>query len=114
MIDETDKLLARPLDAAFTIPVLKRARTVFYLTEREHTDLQSVVGDSRVNLVELNNGIPPEPKTSSHGQSTVATRPRSSTSHDYRQESDPPGLRRSRKRVVGQRTHGALFDSRTG
>lgn len=90
MIDETDKLLARPLDAAFTIPVLKRARTVFYLTEREHTDLQSVVGDSRVNLVELNNGIPPEPKTSSHGQSTVATRPRSSTSHDYRQESDPP------------------------
>ncbi|MDJ0404788.1 MULTISPECIES: glycosyltransferase [Rhodococcus] len=58
MIDETDKLLARPLDAALTIPVLKRARTVFYLTEREHADLQSVVGDGRLNLVELNNGIP--------------------------------------------------------
>ncbi|GAA3196089.1 glycosyltransferase [Rhodococcus baikonurensis] len=58
MIDETDKLLAKPLDAALTIPVLKRARTVFYLTEREHADLQSVVGDGHLNLVELNNGIP--------------------------------------------------------
>ncbi|MGC0362816.1 glycosyltransferase involved in cell wall biosynthesis [Rhodococcus sp. 27YEA15] len=69
MIDETDKLLAKPLDAALTVPVLKRARTVFYLTERERADLLAVVGSNDVNLVELNNGIPdvdhpaPQPST---------------------------------------------------
>lgn len=58
MIDTTDKLLAKPLDAFLTIPVLKKARTVFYLTEHEQTELKAVVGHSDVNLVELNNGTP--------------------------------------------------------
>ncbi|MCJ0904088.1 glycosyltransferase [Rhodococcus sp. ARC_M6] len=58
MIDPTDKALAKPLDALLTNPVLRNARTIFYLTDRERSDLRSVVGDHDVNLVELKNGIP--------------------------------------------------------
>ncbi|MDI9898534.1 glycosyltransferase [Rhodococcus sp. IEGM 1409] len=58
MIDGTDKLLAKPLDAALTVPVLRGARTVFHLTDRERQDLLAVTAGHDIHLVELNNGIP--------------------------------------------------------
>jgi glycosyltransferase involved in cell wall biosynthesis len=57
MIDPTNRLLAKPLDLFWTRPVLNAASTVFYLTPREANDLNTVAG-TRVNLRELNNGVP--------------------------------------------------------
>ncbi|GGG28201.1 glycosyl transferase family 1 [Rhodococcoides trifolii] len=58
MIDATDKLLARPLDAFFTRPILRRATAGLYLTEREHGDLVSVAGQQDSRLHWLTNGVP--------------------------------------------------------
>jgi glycosyltransferase involved in cell wall biosynthesis len=58
MIDATDKLLARPLDAFLTRPVLHRAAAGLYLTEREHTDLVSVAQEDRSILHWVRNGVP--------------------------------------------------------
>lgn len=57
MIDETARLLARPLDAALTRPALRAARAVTYLTDRERVSL-GVVGRGEADLVELANGVP--------------------------------------------------------
>lgn len=57
MLDATDKLLAKPLDTVWTRPVLRGAKTVFYLTPREAADLTSVAGES-ISLSELHNGVP--------------------------------------------------------
>lgn len=57
MIDESKNPLARPLDAALTRRVLRDARHVFYLTERERTDLIAVAG-ADLRLHELANGVP--------------------------------------------------------
>jgi len=57
MIDETDNLLARPLDAGLTRAVLRRAHAVTYLTQRERASLD-VVSHGQARLVELANGVP--------------------------------------------------------
>ena len=56
MIDDTTKRLAKPLDAFVIRPILRRAISVFYLTEREHSDLLAIEPAAR--LVELRNGVP--------------------------------------------------------
>ncbi|MFT4124659.1 MAG: glycosyltransferase [Gordonia sp. (in: high G+C Gram-positive bacteria)] len=56
MIDHTDKLLAKPLDALLIRPILRRAASVFYLTERELGDLLEIEPTAR--LIELPNGVP--------------------------------------------------------
>ena len=56
MIDDTTKRLAKPLDAFVIRPILRRAISVFYLTEREHSDLLAIEPAAR--LVELRTGVP--------------------------------------------------------
>lgn len=56
MIDRTDNPLAVPLDSFLTRPVLRQARTVFYLTDRECKDLTDVAGDG-LQLAYLPNGV---------------------------------------------------------
>lgn len=56
MIDRTDKKLAAPLDRFLTRPILRRARKVLFLTERERQDLRSVAGEA-LELVHLPNGV---------------------------------------------------------
>ena len=63
MIDESGKLLARPLDAALTRPVLRDARMVLSLTPREESDLRLVGGDG-LAISRIPNGVPrSEPAT---------------------------------------------------
>lgn len=57
MIDHSENLLAAPLDAALTRPVLHGASAVFYLTEKERTDLAEV-SRGRARLSHLINGVP--------------------------------------------------------
>lgn len=59
MIDSSDRLLARPLDAVLTRPLLNRAAAVFYLTDRERTDIEQVAGRRLARAHRLPNGIPP-------------------------------------------------------
>ena len=61
MIDASDRMLAKPLDAALTMPALKRAAHVLYLTEVEHDALRSVTDGLAVDLVHLVNGVPEQP-----------------------------------------------------
>lgn len=61
MIDASDKLLARPLDALATRSALRRSAAVFYLTERERADLVEVAG-AGMNLVNVINGVPALPE----------------------------------------------------
>lgn len=56
MVDHTEKGLAKPLDLIFTRPILRLARTVFYLTEREREDLTGVAGE-KLMLTHLPNGV---------------------------------------------------------
>jgi len=49
--------LAASIDRLFTVPLLRRASVVFYLNDRERTDLQAI-GGSDVNLRPLDNGTP--------------------------------------------------------
>lgn len=57
MIDASQRRSAAVLDAAMTRRVLRRARTVFHLTERERRDLLGV--EPRLTtLTELPNGVP--------------------------------------------------------
>lgn len=63
MIDPSGHLLAKPLDALLTRPLLRDAHTVFHLTPVEREGLLAVGGPA-LNLVELPNGVPPaEPGT---------------------------------------------------
>lgn len=57
MIDESSRLLAKPLDHFLTKPVLRAASSVFHLTAREFDDLTGVAGDP-IALRELHNGVP--------------------------------------------------------
>lgn len=57
MIDASDKLLAKPLDAVYTVPLLRGADRVFYLTPREREDLLSVGGPD-VRIEHVVNGVP--------------------------------------------------------
>lgn len=57
MIDRSANLLAAPLDAVLTRPVLAAASTAFYLTEQEAVDLREVSGE-RIQLQQLVNGVP--------------------------------------------------------
>lgn len=61
MIDASDKLLARPLDAVATRAALRRSAAVFYLTDRERADLVEVAG-AGMNLVNVINGVPVLPE----------------------------------------------------
>jgi glycosyltransferase involved in cell wall biosynthesis len=73
MIDPSDKVLARVLDAVATRRVLKEAVAAFYLTEQERTDLQSIT-DSQLALVGLRNGTyleAPSVPASSAATSTI-------------------------------------------
>jgi glycosyltransferase involved in cell wall biosynthesis len=60
MIDASNKVLARLLDAMATRRVLGSASAVFHLTDRERSDLQGVAGAAQ-RFVELRNGIGAEP-----------------------------------------------------
>ncbi|PXA69996.1 glycosyltransferase [Cryobacterium arcticum] len=57
MIDPSDKLLARPLDAFLTRPVLRAARRILSLTPREEQDLTQV-GGSQLAVSRIPNGVP--------------------------------------------------------
>lgn len=56
MIDPTDKLLAKPLDAGLTRRVLRKARRCFYLTDVEKEGVLAVAGP-KVAMEELHNGL---------------------------------------------------------
>ncbi|MCU1648150.1 MAG: glycosyltransferase [Nocardia sp.] len=59
MIDPSDRLLARPLDRFWTVPILRSAAAVLHLTPREATDLAAVAGPgAELPLRELHNGVP--------------------------------------------------------
>ena len=62
MIDASESLLAKPLDALWTVPTLRRARSVFHLTPRESADLEHVAGAGRLALRPLHNGVPSAPR----------------------------------------------------
>lgn len=64
MIDRSDRLLARPLDAVLTRRLLSSADAVFFLTDAERDDLQAVTGHVLPRASRLPNGIqsPPVPK----------------------------------------------------
>ncbi|MEZ0050943.1 glycosyltransferase involved in cell wall biosynthesis [Mycobacterium sp. MAA66] len=57
MIDSSDRLLAKPLDALWTKPVLRQSSSIMYLTPREAVDLTEVAGP-RIRLHPLPNGVP--------------------------------------------------------
>jgi glycosyltransferase involved in cell wall biosynthesis len=57
MIDPSERRLAKPLDAALTRPILRRASTIFYLTQLEHDQLLRVAR-SELPLKQLVNGVP--------------------------------------------------------
>lgn len=59
MIDATDRLLARPLDAVLTRPALRGASAILHLTARERRDLAGVAGEG-LPFVELPNGVEPQ------------------------------------------------------
>lgn len=56
MIDESTKLLARPLDYALTRPVLRSARRILSLTPREEHDLVQV-GGPHLTVSRIPNGV---------------------------------------------------------
>lgn len=72
MIDPSDKLLAKPLDAALTRRVLRAAQRVFYLTDVERAGVQEVAGN-QVRLEELHNGLDADsmPSPRAHERTTV-------------------------------------------
>lgn len=57
MIDPSERLLARPLDALLTRGALRGAEAVCHLTTLERDQLVRVAGE-RLNLVPLHNGVP--------------------------------------------------------
>jgi glycosyltransferase involved in cell wall biosynthesis len=57
MIDPTDKMLARPIDALLTRPVLRRASGVFHLTDHEKRDVEAVA-NTDLDFIRLANGVP--------------------------------------------------------
>lgn len=64
MIDASDNVLAAPLDALVTRKILRKAAAVFFLTERERSDLIEIAG-SRISLSKLINGVPELPDKAS-------------------------------------------------
>lgn len=58
MIDPSEKLLAKPLDAVLVRRALRAAERVFYLTEQEGEQIKAVAGPS-VPLESLRNGVSP-------------------------------------------------------
>lgn len=57
MVDASKRLLAKPLDAVWTLPTLRRAGRVFYLTELERQRLVEF-GGRGLALEGLHNGVP--------------------------------------------------------
>lgn len=72
MIDPSDKLLAKPLDAALTRRVLRAAAKVFYLTDVEREGVLAVAGPG-VRVEELHNGLDADsmPQPVAHERVTV-------------------------------------------
>jgi glycosyltransferase involved in cell wall biosynthesis len=58
MIDESSRLMSKPLDAALTLPALRRAHRVLYLSGQERDDLIAVAKRVPLDLVALPNGVP--------------------------------------------------------
>lgn len=56
MLDVSKRVLAIPLDAALTKPVLRRAKCVFFLTDQEERDLAELAGP-KLALKRLHNGV---------------------------------------------------------
>lgn len=69
MIDPSRRLLARPLDAALTRPVLRGARHVLHLTSLERAGLVEVAGE--LPLVHVPNGVPPQTEVAEADRPTV-------------------------------------------
>ncbi|GGT12744.1 glycosyltransferase [Streptomyces purpureus] len=61
MVDPSDKLLAKVLDALAVRRVLHRASAVLYLTGHERTGLDAVLGRPLEHAVRLVNGVPAQP-----------------------------------------------------
>ncbi|OZC83656.1 glycosyltransferase [Rhodococcus sp. 06-412-2C] len=57
MVDASEHRLARPIDAVATRGALRSARAVFYLTERERSDL-ICVAQQNISVQKLTNGVP--------------------------------------------------------
>lgn len=70
MVDPSSHLLARPLDARWTRPVLRDARHVFYLSEVERRGLIDVAGQG-LELAALPNGVPTPEEPADHRDATV-------------------------------------------
>lgn len=72
MIDPSDKLLAKPLDAVLTRRVLRAAAKVFFLTRVERKGVLDVAGP-RIRVEELHNGLNADsmPSPREHEHTTV-------------------------------------------
>ena len=70
MIDASVNVLAAPLDSLVTRKVLRTAAAVFFLTERERSDLIDVAGPG-VSLSKLINGVPELPEKASNSSLEV-------------------------------------------
>lgn len=69
MIDASDRLLAKPLDALMTRRALQGAARIIALTEQEKRDLQVVDPSLRASDIEiLRNGVPLSDLQADHGQ----------------------------------------------
>jgi glycosyltransferase involved in cell wall biosynthesis len=55
MVDKSQKLLSKPLDFLWTLPVIKRARLVLTLTDQEDSDILALVPGSKIERI--NNGV---------------------------------------------------------
>ena len=76
MIDPTQKLAGRILDALFVKRLLKNSAKLLYLTEQESKDFPAVAGKDLANLAFLPNGVPTQagatPNTTSALSQTVS------------------------------------------
>ena len=66
MICPSSKVLAQPLDALWTRPLLRSAERVFYLTPEEASALKTV-GRRTLRLEHLRNGVPPSSRPMDKG-----------------------------------------------
>ena len=59
MVDKSQKLLSKPLDLLWTLPVIKRAKLVLTLTDQEDSDIAGLVSDAKIERI--NNGVEVKP-----------------------------------------------------
>jgi len=73
MIDPTQKLAGRILDALFVKRLLKNSAKLLYLTEQESQDFPAVAGELLTNLAFLPNGVPTQAGATPNTSASVKT-----------------------------------------